>query len=100
MVLDVMKPLNHKRILEKELEGYGLRLNAKPPNIYYKKKEKGGINITTTIPGGLTNLDNETIKSIMSEYKIHNADLTFRCDASEDELIDVISDMAPIYVRL
>ena len=98
MVLDVMKPLAHKRILEHELEGFGLRLNKQPPNIYYKKKEKGGINITTTVPGGLTQLDNDSIKGIMSEYKLHNADLVFRCDASEDDLIDVISDIKPIYV--
>lgn len=50
------------------------------------------------MPGGLTNLDNDGIKAILSEYKIHNADLTFRCDATEDDLIDVISDMKPIYV--
>jgi small GTP-binding protein len=98
MVLDVMKPLAHKRILENELEGYGLRLNKKPPNIYFKKKEKGGINITTTLPGGLSNLTNQTIKAILNEYKIHNADLTFKCDATEDELLDIIADMKPIYV--
>lgn len=98
MVLDVLKPLSHKRILEKELEGYGIRLNKQPPNIYYKKKEKGGVNITTTVPGGLTHLDNDSIKAILGEYKIHNADLTFRCDATEDDLLDVIADIKPIYV--
>lgn len=37
----VMKPLIHKKILEKELEGFGIRVNKEPPNIYYRKKEKG-----------------------------------------------------------
>lgn len=96
MVLDVMKPLSHKKILEAELEGYGLRLNKQPPNIYFKKKDKGGINITTTVT--LTHLTNDLIKSMMSEYKIHNADITFRCDATEDEFLDVIGDINPIYV--
>ena len=41
IVLDVLKPLQHKRIIEKELEGFGIRLNKKPPNIVFKKKEKG-----------------------------------------------------------
>ncbi|KAI3629716.1 hypothetical protein MIR68_011151 [Amoeboaphelidium protococcarum] len=98
MVLDVMKPLSHKRILEKELEGYGIRLNKEPPNISFKKKMKGGVSITNTVPGGLTHLDNDGIKAILSEYRIHNADLTFRCDATEDDLIDVISEMKPVYV--
>jgi ribosome-interacting GTPase 1 len=97
MVLDVTKPLVHKKILENELEGFGIRLNKKPPNIYFKKKEKGGINVTNTV-GGLTHLDNDTIKTILGEYKIHNADLTFRCDATEEELLDVIGDYKPVYV--
>ena len=50
IVLDVLKPLTHKRIIEHELE----------------------------------------VKAIMSEYRIHNADISFRCDATEDELIDAI----------
>lgn len=98
MVLDVMKPLTHKRILEKELEGFGIRLNKQPPNITFKKKDKGGINVTTTITGGLTHLDNDSIKTILAEYRIHNADISFRCDATEDDLLDVISDIKPIYI--
>lgn len=45
IVLDVMKPLTHKRIIERELEGFGIRLNKRPPEIIIKKKEKGGLNI-------------------------------------------------------
>lgn len=35
-------------------------------------------------------LDSETVKSILSEYKIHNADITLRSDATADDLIDVV----------
>ena len=49
IVLDVLKPLEHKRIIEKELEGFGIRLNKRPPNISFKKKEKGGINLTMPV---------------------------------------------------
>lgn len=49
IVLDVLKPLQHKRLLEYELEGFGIRLNKKPPNIYFKKKDKGGVNLTSTV---------------------------------------------------
>ena len=35
-------------------------------------------------------LDAETVKSILAEYKIHNADVTLRSDATADDLIDVV----------
>lgn len=40
IVLDSLKPLTHKRLIEHELEGFGIRLNKTPPNIYFKKKDK------------------------------------------------------------
>lgn len=95
IVLDVLKPLGHKKILERELEGFGIRLNKKPPQITFKKKEKGGINISSTEK--MTFLSPDVIKAICSEYRIHNADISFRCDATEgisnvnvDEFIDVM----------
>ncbi|KAL1922039.1 uncharacterized protein VTP21DRAFT_10681 [Calcarisporiella thermophila] len=88
LVLDVLKPLTDKYIIERELEGYGIRLNKSPPNISFKKKEKGGINITNTVP--LTHLDQDEIKAVLAEYRIHNADISFRCDPTVDEFIDVI----------
>lgn len=35
-------------------------------------------------------LDFDTVKMILSEYKISNADITLRYDATSDDLIDVI----------
>jgi hypothetical protein len=40
IVLDVLKPLGDKKIIEDELEGFGIRLNKTPPNILVKKKDK------------------------------------------------------------
>jgi len=88
IVLDALKPVTHKRLIEKELEGFGIRLNKKPPNITFRKKEKGGISISHTVP--MTKLDDDLVKAICGEYKISNADICFRCDASADDLIDVI----------
>ncbi|XP_004343888.1 developmentally regulated GTP binding protein 1 [Capsaspora owczarzaki ATCC 30864] len=87
-VLDVLRPLNQKALLEKELDSFGIRLNKSPPNIYYKKKDKGGINLTATCT--LTNLDLDMVKSVLGEYKIHNADVILRYDATVDDLIDVV----------
>jgi len=90
IVLDCMKPLTDKRIIERELEGFGIRLNKKPPAILLKKKDKGGVTITKSHNMELTNMSEDTIKSILHEYKINNCDVNFKCNATRDELIDVI----------
>ena len=43
IVLDASKPVTQKKIMERELEGFGIRLNKKPPNIVFVKKAKGGL---------------------------------------------------------
>ena len=89
IVLDVLKPLGDKKIIEAELEGFGIRLNKKPPNITVRKKDKGGIAITNTVP--LTNIDHDEIKAVLSEYRINNADVAIRQPgATADDLVDVI----------
>jgi len=35
-------------------------------------------------------LDLDTVRTILSEYKIHNADITLRYDATAEDLIDVV----------
>ncbi|EFJ09453.1 hypothetical protein SELMODRAFT_235812 [Selaginella moellendorffii] len=52
------------------------------------RKDKGGINFTSTVSNTL--LDLETVKAICGEYRIHNADVSLRYDATADDLIDVI----------
>jgi small GTP-binding protein len=88
IVLDCLKPLTHKNIIENELEGFGIRLNKKPPNIVFKKKDKGGLNMMSTVP--LTHINEDMVRDILKEYRCPSADIIFRCDATVDELIDVI----------
>jgi small GTP-binding protein len=90
IVLDASKPLTHKRIIEKELESFGIRLNKKSPNIIIQKKDRGGINITVAPGYRLKGLDNETITQICKEYRILNATISIRCNATADDLIDTI----------
>jgi ribosome-interacting GTPase 1 len=66
IVLDVNKPLTDKRVIEAELEGFGIRINKSPPNITFRKKDKGGLNITSTVP--LTHIDTDEIRAVMSEW--------------------------------
>lgn len=88
MVLDALKPLHHKRLLEHELEGFGIRLNKAPPNIGFRRKDKGGLNLQALVPQ--TELDHDTVKAVLTEYRIHNADVILRADATTEDLIDVV----------
>ena len=113
IVLDVNKPLTDKKVIENELEGFGIRINKEPPNIVFKKKDKGGINITNTVP--LTHIDHDVgqclcplalvanyrvqeIKAVMNEYRIASADIAIRCDATIDDLIDILEAKSRSYI--
>jgi len=63
-------------------------LNKKPADITYKMKKTGGISFTSTVE--LTHCDEQLCSQILQEYRIHNADILFREDASVDEFIDII----------
>ncbi len=89
IVLDASKPMTHKRIIERELEGFGIRLNKKRPNIYFQRKDKGGIGYRSMF--AQPKLDEETVRSVCAEYKIHNADITIRQpNCTIDDFIDVL----------
>ena len=88
IVLDATRPMGHKKIIEHELEGFGIRLNKRPPEIDFKRKDKGGISISRMVD--TNRVDDETIKAILKEYRINNADILIKCDATEDDIIDVI----------
>jgi len=88
IILDATRPVAHKRILENELEGFGIRLNKTPPQITIKKKEKGGVGIIRQCK--MSKLTDEEINSIAKEYKLLNADFYFQSDADADDLIDAI----------
>ncbi|MBO8182259.1 MAG: GTP-binding protein [Archaeoglobus sp.] len=74
-------------IIRRELYKGGVRLDQKPPEVYVKKREKGGIKITSTVP---PSLDERTIVEVLREYKIHNAEVLIREDVTIERLIDGI----------
>jgi ribosome-interacting GTPase 1 len=82
--------MTHKRIIERELEGFGIRLNKQKPDIVIKKRDKGGITVMKSQNVEMTKLSEDTVKSICHEYKISNATIQFRCNATADDFIDVI----------
>ncbi|XP_065660141.1 developmentally-regulated GTP-binding protein 2 isoform X2 [Hydra vulgaris] len=88
IMLDASKGEIQKTLLEKELETCGIRLNTKQPNIYFKIKKAGGIAFNATVT--LTHMSEKMVQLILHEYKIFNAEVLFREDATADEFIDVI----------
>ena len=54
------------------------------PKQLIKKKDKGGIAISHTVP--LTQLEEPEIKAVLAEYKLSNCDVSFRCDATIEEV--------------
>ncbi|TIA75912.1 hypothetical protein E3P77_03901 [Wallemia ichthyophaga] len=88
IVLDATKSLEQRRLLEYELEAVGIRLNKKRPDVQIKKKKTGGV--TINCPVELTHTDQRTLRTILQEYKIHNADIMIREDITADDFIDVV----------
>jgi len=65
IVLDAAKPMTHKKVIEKELEGFGIRLNKQPPNMTVSRKDKGGIMIRST--HSQAHLNEDLVRSICAE---------------------------------
>ncbi|EJW02388.1 small GTP-binding protein domain [Edhazardia aedis USNM 41457] len=86
IVLDVSKPITHKKIIERELDMYGIKLNKEPPNIRIRKLDKGGVSIC-----GDTNIPSDVIKAVLSEYKVNNAEVIIKNpNYTVDDVIDVL----------
>lgn len=86
VIIDVLKPEQHDT-LAKELYDTGIRINTKPPAVIIRKASKGGIIINSTVD---LDLDDKMIKAVLSEYKIHNAEVLIRERITLDDLIDVV----------
>ncbi len=75
-------------ILIKELYEAGIRLNESKPEVKIKIKDRGGVRISSTVK--LTKISEATIREILREYRIHNAEVTIREDITIDRFIDAI----------
>lgn len=94
MMLDPRRK-EDKYILSNELGRMGIRLNKKQPNIMLVRGGNG-IGITRTCV--LNHIDEETIKLILKEYKIHNCQITIRDDITDEDFIDYLNESA-VYIN-
>ncbi|MCD6208551.1 MAG: GTP-binding protein [Methanosarcinales archaeon] len=87
VVVDVFR-LEQYDVLVKELYDAGIRINSTPPRVVIHKSDKDGIILNSTVD---ISLDRKTVQSVLSEYKIHNANVIIRENITVDELIDVVT---------
>lgn len=88
MVLDPTKDDNQKTLLTQELEAIGIRLNRAPPDVGFNRTKGGGLKFNSTVP--LTSFDRDQCASVLTSYRIFNADVVVREDITVDDFIDVI----------
>ncbi len=88
ILLDATKALEEYEIIMRELYGFGIRANSKPPDVVIRKKARGGLAITSTVR--LTRISEREVQAVLGEYGLHNADIVFRSDITIDEFIDVV----------
>uniref|UniRef100_A0A6U4LAH9 OBG-type G domain-containing protein n=1 Tax=Phaeomonas parva TaxID=124430 RepID=A0A6U4LAH9_9STRA len=93
IVLDAAKPMSHKNKIEHELDGFGIRLNKQPPNITFRKKERGGMGYTELVPQ-TKGMNREVARQVLQEYRMPNSDILMRGDHTVDEFIDVVEGVA------
>jgi ribosome-interacting GTPase 1 len=77
------------KALWNELEGSGVRINARPPRIVITRGERGGLTVSSTVK--LTHLAGGLASQIAREFGVHNGSIVFREDATADQLIDALS---------
>lgn len=89
VVLDAGKPLTHKKIIEMELFGFGIRMNQTRPDVKLVKKESGGIGYQESCVQ-TKGMNIEVARLVLKEYKINCAEVILREDITVDQFIDVI----------
>ncbi|GCC10812.1 GTPase ObgE [archaeon] len=87
-IVDVFN-IEQLKFLTNELRQAGIRLNSQPPLVRITVRDRGGIDINTTV--NLTKIDSRTIKAILSEYRIHNCNVIVREDLDEERFIDALA---------
>ncbi|UCC93619.1 MAG: GTP-binding protein [Thermoplasmata archaeon] len=86
LLMDVYRP--EIDVLVRELHIAGLRLNEREADIVITPRNRGGINVRSTVK--LTILDDELVVAMVRAYGLVNADVVLRQDVDEDQLIDYL----------
>ncbi|NYZ76936.1 GTP-binding protein [Candidatus Micrarchaeota archaeon] len=88
IILDAANAEKEYEIIKRELYGFGIRINSKPPDVVVRKTMKGGLVMNSTVK--LTKISEREVQAVLGEYGIYNADVVFRNDVDVDGFIDVV----------
>ena len=88
ILVEVNHP-GHLPVILEEVYNTNIRLNQHRPDVRIRKTARDGIRIGRTVR---TIMRDETIKGILKEFKINNAEVLIREKINEDQLIDIIED--------
>lgn len=86
IVVDANSAGQYEKILH-ELYAAGIRVNEDSPDISVSKRSRGGIVLYSTVA---QSLDNSTIKKVLAELKVVNAEIILRESITIDRLIDAV----------
>lgn len=89
IVLDGNFP-EHYNAIKKEIYETGIRLDQKKPDVKIRKTAKDGIRIGRTVY--TPELDDTTIKAILKEFRINNAEVLIRSKINADQFLDCIEE--------
>jgi hypothetical protein len=76
-------------IILDEVYNVNIRLNKHKPDVRIRKTNKNGIRVGRTVR---TVIRDDTIRAILKEFRINNAEVLIREKIDEDQLIDVIEE--------
>lgn len=79
---------DHFDQMKSELEENGVRINETPPKVEVKKTLSGGLQIRSSAK---QDISNETIRGILQQFRIVNAEINIHEKVSVDQLIDGLS---------
>ncbi|MBI4144516.1 GTP-binding protein [Candidatus Woesearchaeota archaeon] len=86
ILVDAQHP-EHLPALMREVFASNVRVNQNVPDVKITRKERGGIIVHGTVK---ISLSLDTIKAVLQQSRINNADVVIREDVSIDQLLDVI----------
>ena len=90
MVLYIVDPFQdaHFKVLHRELENAGIRLNQTKPPVFVKRVDKGGIDVRTTVEQ--THLTPDEMGEIIRSFGYTSAIVTLRADTTAEMLVDTM----------
>ena len=87
ILLDATRPKEYN-VIVKEIYDTHIRINQRKPDVKIVKTAKDGVRMGSTVR--LSHLDEPTVKAVLKEFRINNADVVIRSDITVDQFIDCI----------